>query len=163
PMGTTGPMCLALQQDALNCGSVGNVCSSSRICQAGICVCRPGLSASGMTCVELSSDPANCGAVGRVCATGSSCNLGLCSPSCGPSLDPCGSACVNQNASPLHCGGCTDRCVAGTMCVRGGCSTYTPAVSSTACGSASCPAGTTCCADPGVGTFPVCVSGPSCV
>ncbi|RLB49717.1 MAG: hypothetical protein DRJ42_20420 [Deltaproteobacteria bacterium] len=151
-----GGGCTDFARDPLNCGGAGAACTSTQVCSAGSCACRPGLTDDGAGgCVDLQSDPANCGAVGRVCAN--QCWDAFCLMNCGPNTS-CLRACVDTESHTLNCGGCGIVCTASQVCADSACRDYTVGVGCTACPCATCPAGNNCCGYPG--TSVVCVDGP---
>jgi glucosylceramidase len=56
-----GHKCVDVAGDALNCGGCGIPCAADQTCQAGVCVCAPGMLDCNGACV---SDPSPCGSAG---------------------------------------------------------------------------------------------------
>ena len=77
-----GANCTDIMTDSSNCGTCGTPCSSSQICQQGICLtrCTSGESSCSDGCRDLSYDPQNCGACGNSCPVGLACNKSVCAP-----------------------------------------------------------------------------------
>ena len=147
------------QTDPNNCGTAGNACDGTQYCQAGACVCLPGLTLVGGACVNLTNDPTNCGSAGNTCGGATPvCNNGVCVAMCGNggagTLRNCDGSCVNLRTDPLNCGGCGNVCDTGQIC-DGGCQDYLP-TTCTACPCAACGGGATC---QTLGSTVVCVAG----
>jgi hypothetical protein len=68
--------------DRTNCGDCGVSCSSSQICQQGICmaICTYQEASCFDGCHDLSYDAENCGACGNSCPVGLVCNKSVCAP-----------------------------------------------------------------------------------
>ena len=119
----SGPSCNNTISDPINCGSCGNVCSSTNYNNESNTVSA----SSGDTfaccsggCIDTSSDLNNCGSCGNSCTSqsytttiscgsgnpcpsGGTCSSGTCSF---PANACCGSACTNTNYDPSNCGSC---------------------------------------------------------
>ncbi|SCZ94043.1 BZ3500_MvSof-1268-A1-R1_Chr6-1g08383 [Microbotryum saponariae] len=152
--GTTwNPLTMACQNtdnDILNCGGLGKVCSfplGVAKCQSGACVlasCTTGAYMVNGTCtvVDLTCDVNNCGSVGNVCSFPNgvglcvasqckltSCNTGYAMKITGASVFSSGSttcSAVNTDTDVNNCGFIGTKCVAGanaasTSCVAGKC------------------------------------------
>jgi hypothetical protein len=75
-----------IPENAQNCGSCGNVCTTMvahahPACDKGSCSfeCDSSYAACSGACVDLQSDPNNCNACGRSC-NGGQCSAGVCQP-----------------------------------------------------------------------------------
>jgi len=130
-----------LKTDANNCGTVGNICSSSggsASCSNGTCnlTCFPGRAncdgkASNGCEVNTTSDVGNCGACGSTCGIESNatsmCSASICSTTCQPGWADCdgktGNGCEQNTTNDVnHCGGCGTVCLGDTnQCNSGQC------------------------------------------
>ncbi|KDE03141.1 hypothetical protein MVLG_06337 [Microbotryum lychnidis-dioicae p1A1 Lamole] len=143
-------VCQNTDNDILNCGGLGKVCSfplGVAKCQSGACIlasCTTGAYMVNGTCtvVDLTSDLNNCGSIGNVCSFPNgvglcvasqckltSCNTGYAMKITGASLFSSGSttcSAVNTDTDVNNCGSVGTKCVAGanaasTSCVAGKC------------------------------------------
>lgn len=60
---------------------VANACGEARMCNAGACICKTGLTECSMRCVDPESfktSNSNCGRCGNACTTGKMCDQGSC-------------------------------------------------------------------------------------
>lgn len=136
-------------------------CDEDReVCDAGACVCRPGLDRCGSTCVDLRADAAHCGDCTAACeAAAPLCQASACVAACAAPLVACGGACVDTRVDSLHCGECGERCKSDEVCMAGECRDFHAL---TECAACPCPGGcaalenAACCDSPFVGG-PVCV------
>lgn len=105
-----GDNCVDFKSDARNCGSCGNACPASQVCQNGTCGCPSGSTMCGTTCRNLNTDPNNCSACNKACSPGQGC---------------CGATCKDMTADALNCGTCGNMCPqtcsGARTCLRGGC------------------------------------------
>lgn len=126
--------CVDTQLDPSHCGQCGFECGSGSVCNAGQCVCLPGLESCNGECVDVTSDPRHCGQCGsdcggkacrgRACRSGSSCGLGF-----ARCQEHGGVACIrnsNQDGA-LHCRpgpaqdfdwSCGQRCASSETCIK---------------------------------------------
>lgn len=74
--------CTDIMTDSSNCGACGIPCSSSQICQQGICLtrCTSGETSCSDGCRDLLYDAQNCGTCGNSCPVGLACNKSVCAP-----------------------------------------------------------------------------------
>ncbi|KAM0788480.1 hypothetical protein ACM66B_001613 [Microbotryomycetes sp. NB124-2] len=135
--------------DVNNCGSAGNVCSSSwangggRTCQSGVCgasYCNTGFAFNWSTrqCQSVSSDVKNCGAIGNVCSLSSlsgasalGCVSGACvATTCQSGYNLVGGSCqkiINTATDTSNCGAIGKVCPSsyangsGSTCLNGVC------------------------------------------
>ena len=79
--------CVNLQTDQYNCGSCGNSCIGSQVCQNGHCsanivlgsvLCFLPFHNCNDQCVDLQTDMTNCGDCGTTCTYGQTCVNGAC-------------------------------------------------------------------------------------
>ena len=160
-----GSSCVELSSDPSHCGSCDVACPAGAACEAGQCMCGPGLAACGTLCVDTQANASHCGGCDKTCPTGALCNVGECV--CASGLEACGNVCVDTSSDVAHCGGCDKPCGTGKVCLLGMCSDGCGAL--TQCGSScvdtqsstfncsgcgiSCPVGASCvnaaCACPG--------------
>lgn len=77
-----GAHCTDILTDPGNCGTCGHNCSSSQVCQQGICTtgCAAGQTRCFDGCYNLSYNTQNCGICGNFCPVGLVCNNSICSP-----------------------------------------------------------------------------------
>lgn len=88
-------ICSNVNFDPMNCGEIGNTCTSGESCVGGMCQCGSSGAACGAgqgccngECVDITSDAMNCGDCGNVCGTNApNCNLGSCGCGAGPACD----------------------------------------------------------------------------
>lgn len=146
--------CVALGNDAANCGACGTVCPAGLACIQGACGCPMGLAACGDACVDTQHDPANCGGCGTACGQDQFCVDGSCVFGCPAPLTICTSAgnfCIDTQNDPQNCGGCFNACPQFQICCSGTC--VSPDTSEH-CGSCrSCMSGEFCFDMPGEGFF----------
>ena len=144
PFHNCNDQCVNLQTDRYNCGSCGNSCIGSQVCQNGHCVftsgtvCAYPLTPCNGQCVNTQTDMTNCGACGTTCISGQTCVNGACNSP--PYLmvctsgTACGTSCVDINSDTNNCGACGTACTNGQTCVNGGCKSPFLCTSGTACG-----------------------------
>ena len=112
-------------------------------CQAGVCVCRDGLTRCGAACVDPRADPAHCGECDGACGGAADvCQDSVCAAACDPPRRACDGACVDVAVDALHCGACGEACRADEICTAGQCRRYTEIP-----GCAACPCEDACEAD----------------
>ena len=77
-----GANCTDIMTDQYNCGGCNITCTSSQICQQGICLarCTSGETSCPDGCRDLLYDEQNCGACGNSCPVGLACNKSVCAP-----------------------------------------------------------------------------------
>ena len=163
--GPTGEACCAgacidTTSDSNNCGTCGNVCTSTdplatgAACDGdGICepTCNAPYAGCGGACVDTSSDPNNCGSCGNPCQAMSGDTVACSGSACAVTSCPTGFA--DCNASPYDgcetntstdsnsCGGCDVVCPNGALCTSGACVAQ-PVPTVTGCGASigiTCP------------------------
>lgn len=109
--------CVDLTSDPNNCGSCGNVCTST-VCSASACGCATGTKNCGAGCIDVTSDPKNCGDCGKTCATLATCSSSACA--CPDTWDlvcpPTTGACTEVHADPKNCGSCGKTCGRAEFC-----------------------------------------------
>jgi hypothetical protein len=130
-------------------------------CEAGACVCRPGLTRCGDACVDLRSDPEHCSDCDDSC-NGGVCQSSTCREGCFPEHADCDGACVLTKEDSLHCGDCATLCAADEVCLAGTCRPYALAADCAACPCPSACEGDAAqdCCDSAFLDAPVCVDGP---
>lgn len=128
------------------------------VCEAGSCVCRPGLVRCGAACVDVRADAAHCGACDSPCDADSLCEAGACLGACTAPNVACGGACVDLRNDALHCDECGHRCRADELCSDADCRDY---VAPTECDTCPCDdacGDQSCCHSPFIGG-PACIEG----
>jgi hypothetical protein len=157
--------CVATQVDPENCGRLGHQCADFEACQAGVCVCRPGLTRAGSQCVDTQSDHSHCGRVDNRCSDTMICVAGVCTGrgNCRSPQTLCGRDCVDLSRSPLNCGDCGEVCGRTDVCIGGSCRYTRPEPGCTTCPCAPCAADRQlCCTSPAAGGFALCVDASRC-
>jgi PKD repeat protein len=142
--------CVNLQTDQYNCGSCGNSCIGSQVCQNGHCIANivvgsvlcflPSHNCNDQ-CVDLQTDQDNCGSCGNSCIGSQVCQNGHCvftsGSICAYPLASCNGQCVNTQTDMTNCGDCGTTCTYGQTCVNGACNSPPNLMfctSGTACG-----------------------------
>jgi hypothetical protein len=146
----SGPSCVDLNTDPLNCGACNKPVCHPDVCRAGSNACRPGYmscdSSGCLGCKDVKSDPTACGSCTNVCVTGQECIDGTCvvAATCTsgltrcPATDPTIAGCYDLQNDPQHCGGCGSACGPDEFCAEGGCVQYRSAPGCTACPCTTC-------------------------
>ncbi|MCB9556486.1 MAG: hypothetical protein H6707_10315 [Deltaproteobacteria bacterium] len=72
--------CVQVDSDPNNCGSCGQKCGPSQVCDQSKCTdsCSGGLKQCDRACVDVTSSTAHCGGCNKPCATGQQCTAGKC-------------------------------------------------------------------------------------
>jgi hypothetical protein len=125
-----------LQNDPMNCGQCGSVCTGQQTCQQGACAfeCPKGDVVCNGACVQLGTSE-NCAGCGDACP------LGDCEPTAGGwtclmcppgfldcDMNPANGCEVNASTDPDNCGSCGNVCPSGPdstpVCVNGACDLF---------------------------------------
>lgn len=114
-------VCVAIAQDADNCGGCGIQCAGEIVCISGQCACPKDQTNCSDVCIRTDRDHENCGACGNACDAAFVCSAGKCAGSCPSGQMECSGGCVNLLADDANCGGCDQPCGTGESCVDGSC------------------------------------------
>jgi hypothetical protein len=131
--------CVDTKNDAMNCGTAGNACSTTgntwATCSNGVCAntrsCMKGYgdcdgNPSNGCETNLTTSAANCGWCGSSCAGTvnngtSACINSSCQPVCNAGFQQCFGGCTKTASDPNNCGACGNVCGAGQSCSSGSC------------------------------------------
>lgn len=119
--------CVRVDDDPMNCGACGNVCSAAQVCRAGVCagsMMEGGDTDSG----DLDAGGGTGGGGMGGGGTGGDGGTGgivfppdASFPGCGIGEIECSGACVTPDEDPAHCGDCDTACAVDQFCVDGMC------------------------------------------
>jgi hypothetical protein len=119
-----GSACTPVTNNAQNCGACGKACGNGQVCEAGQCVCSPGLLSCNGSCVG--STATHCGSCTTMCTGTDVCSNGSCQSGCQAGETQCpDGACVSPTSGDaMHCGSCNP-CPGGSTCNAGVCMSVT--------------------------------------
>lgn len=128
-----GGTCSDTTSDPFNCGSCGNVCTTSVAnatpsCSSNTCgyTCDSSYTSCAGGCWDTLNDANHCGAGCSACTTSvlnamPTCSSGSCSYACDSGFTACASGCWNTSTDALHCGSSCSACPTGGACTSGNC------------------------------------------